>query len=721
MKLLNKQKNVLIIFIITICFVVSLSNFSKAQIGIWTSASEIADIPMSGYAWDAVKNEADAVDPNLATVSNQDSDNNVGILAAGIVYARTGIQSYKDKVMTACEKLVQGGKPADRTLAWARETGAYVMAADLVGYRTTAFEDWCLSMAEVWEASDGRTMLTMFKQRPNNWGAHGFGSLCALYRYLGNTTRLNEIRDYWIQSVVGPKPDMLTYGDDLTWHVDENNPRRINPQGSVKQGMNIDGIIPDDMRRGGSFSDPPGYTGYPWEYLQGELMAARILDRAGLSIWNIDNNALYRAAYALQIRLENDYGGWKAEGDDEWQLPYWDEAYGSNWSDAYDPATTRIYDHGKNAGWGYVTLGGGTPPEPPAAPSDLVATAVSSSQIDLTWTDNSDNESGFKIEQSDDGGNSFTEIAVVPENDTDFSDTGLSPSTQYCYRIRAYNAGGNSDYSNIDCATTQEPEPPVDDYANSDIAVSGIVNGSYTDTQVSDDTYESIEEILTGGPLPKHMYSALEHKWTVNVTGGNTVTFYVEAYHTANSEGDDFVFSYSTDDVNYIDMVTITKTSDDDSYQTYDLPSSLSGTTYIRVVDTNHKKGKSNLDVIYIDHIFIRSSSGIAKQLIPIFEEAKIEVSKPTKLKLHQNYPNPFNPHTNIRFDLLNAGQVKIVIYDIMGRKVSTIADDFFNSGSYSVEWEAVDSDSRALPSGIYLCRLQSGSYWETIKIMLMR
>jgi hypothetical protein len=720
MKSSKIKKSALILFS-TVFLIGSFSNFLIAQIGIWTSANELAGIPMSGYAWDAVKNEADAVDPNQATVSNQDSDNNVGILAAGIVYARNGVQSYKDKVVTACERLVQDGHPADRTLAWARETGAYVMAADLVAYRTTAFEEWCFNMAEVWDASDGRTMLEMFFDRPNNWGAHAFGSLCALYRYIGNTTRLNEIRNYWIQSVIGPKPELLTYGDDLSWHVDENNPRRINPQGSVKQGMNIDGIIPDDMRRGGSFSDPPGYTGYPWEYLQGELMAARILDRAGLSIWNVDNNALYRAAYALQIRLENDYGGWKAEGDDEWQLPYWDEAYSTNWSDAYDPATTRIYDHGKNAGWGYVTLGGGTPPEPPAAPSDLVATAVSSSQIDLTWIDNSDNESGFKIEQSDDGGNNFTEIAVVPENDTDFSDTGLSASTQYCYRVRAYNGGGNSDYSNTDCATTEEETPPVDDVANSDIAVLGTVSGNFTNTQASDDSYESITEVLAGGPTLKQMYSALEHKWTINVTGGNVVTFYLEAYHSTNSDGDDFVFSYSTDNVNYTNMVTVTKTSDDNTYQTYNLPSSISGTTYIRVVDTNRKKGKTSLDVIYIDHLFIRSSSGLAKQTIPILHETKIEVSLPTIMKLHQNHPNPFNPRTNIKFDLDRARHVKIVIYDIMGRKVTTMVDDFFNSGSYTVEWEAVDSDGRALPSGIYLCRMQSGFYGETIKISLLQ
>ena len=211
-------------------------------------------------------------------------------------------------------------------------------------------------MAEVWVASDGKTMLQMFKKRPNNWGSHGFASLVAIYASLQDDTSLNEIRDYWIQTIVGPTPDEMHYGSDLSWHVEENNPRQINPKDSKKEGMNIDGIIPDDMRRGGALNNPPKHTGYPWEYMQGLVVAARILNRMGMSIWTVDNNAIYRAAYALHVRLESDYGDWKAEGDDEWLLPFLDEAYGTNWSVLYDPCSSRVYKHGKNSGWGWITL-----------------------------------------------------------------------------------------------------------------------------------------------------------------------------------------------------------------------------------------------------------------------------------------------------------------------------------------------------------------------------
>jgi hypothetical protein len=597
-----------IIWLASFGFVFALPNLCSAQLGIWTSSGELANIPMSGPAWDKMKNAADLVDPNMATVSDQDSDNNVGILAAGIVHARSGIQSHKDKVIAALEILVAGGQPAGNTLAWAREAGAYVMAADLVGYRTTAFESWCRNMAEVWVATDSRTLLEMFKHRPNNWGARAFGSLAAIYVYLGDSSRLNEIRNYWIQALTGPPPPEISYDSDLSWHVDENNPRLINPQGSVKNGLNIDGVIPDDMRRGGSFSDPPGYTGYPWGHLQGLVMAARILDRAGMSIWAIDNSAIYRAANCLQVRYEQAYGGWAASGDDEWLMPFLDEAYGTNWTAAYDPVASEVWEHGKNAGWGYVTLDGSGSGTPPADPSGLAASDASSSEIDLAWADNASDELGFRIERSTDGGATFSEIALVGANTTNYTDAGLSAMTSYCYRVRAYNGAGTSGYSNTACATTQQ-SGPVEDVANGEINVAGTVNGSYFNTHSSNGIYESIEERESGGK-PNNRYSYLEHKWTINVTSGTFLTFNVEAYKSASSDGDDFVFAYSTNDAAYTDMLTVTKTTDDNSYQTYVLPSSLTGTVYIRVRDTNQTAGNKALDRIYIDHLYIRSETG---------------------------------------------------------------------------------------------------------------
>jgi hypothetical protein len=151
--------------------------------------------------------------------------------------------------------------------------------------------------------------------------------------------------------------------------------------------------------------------------------------------------------------------------------------------------------------------------------------------------------------------------------------------------------------------------PEVDNETTTDIPVSGTMSGNHTLTHESDDVYESITEVLSTGNPAKRRYSHLEHKWTIDVIDGSkaNVTFYLEAYHSPSSDGDDFVFAYSTDDSTYTDMVTVIKTADDNTYRTCELPNDLSGTVYIRVKDTDQTAGNQGLDTVYIDQMFIRS------------------------------------------------------------------------------------------------------------------
>jgi hypothetical protein len=177
--------------------------------------------------------------------------------------------------------------------------------------------------------------------------------------------------------------------------------------------------------------------------------------------------------------------------------------------------------------------------------------------------------------------------------------------------VISQNPAGSSSVaigSSVDIVVSTGPAGDADDAANADIIVAGSVSGSYVDTQASDDGYQSITEIESGGK-PNNRHSYLEHKWTINVTGGNAVTFFVEAYQSASSDGDNFVFAYSTNDSSYTNMVTVSKTSDDDSYQSYSMPAALSGTVYIRVTDTDATSGNRGLDTISIDDMFIRSAA----------------------------------------------------------------------------------------------------------------
>jgi hypothetical protein len=96
---------------------------------------------------------------------------------------------------------------------------------------------------------------------------------------------------------------------------------------------------------------------------------------------------------------------------------------------------------------------------PDGAPANLTATAASSSQINLTWTNTATNATGIKIERSLDG-ISFTQVNTVGRDVNMYSDNGLSPSTLYFYRVRATNQIGDSANSNIASAKTK-PAPPV--------------------------------------------------------------------------------------------------------------------------------------------------------------------------------------------------------------------------------------------------------------------
>src|SRR6266849_3400570 len=116
---------------------------------------------------------------------------------------------------------------------------------------------------------------------------------------------------------------------------------------------------------------------------------------------------------------------------------------------------------------------------PPAAPSNLVATAASSSQINLSWTNNASNQTGFKVERSTDG-TTFTQIATTAATATTYSDAGLLPSTQYFYRVRATNSGGDSAYSNTASATTLAAPPVAPSNLVATAASSSQINLSWT-------------------------------------------------------------------------------------------------------------------------------------------------------------------------------------------------------------------------------------------------
>jgi fibronectin type 3 domain-containing protein len=159
--------------------------------------------------------------------------------------------------------------------------------------------------------------------------------------------------------------------------------------------------------------------------------------------------------------------GYKVErrtGEEDWSEVASLPADSTDWADSDVEASTsydyRVYAFNAVGNSGYSNVVTATTlPNPPNAPSELTATATSQTDIQLTWRDNSTTETRFEVQRSTDGGANFTLLASLGTNTTSYLDSGLTANTTYQYKVRAENAGGLSDFSNIASATTRPPAP----------------------------------------------------------------------------------------------------------------------------------------------------------------------------------------------------------------------------------------------------------------------
>ena len=128
--------------------------------------------------------------------------------------------------------------------------------------------------------------------------------------------------------------------------------------------------------------------------------------------------------------------------------------------------------------------------------------------------------------------------------------------------------------------------------------------------------------------------------------------------------------------------------------------------------DVDYNIGTTEADTI---EFFITDNKSVylTKQFI-------LQYSLPTEYKLEQNYPNPFNPTTKIRFSIPNVGswlaQTVLKIYDILGNEVTTLVNEQKEPGYYEVDFNASQ-----FASGVYIYRLQSGSYVSTKKMLMLK
>lgn len=93
----------------------------------------------------------------------------------------------------------------------------------------------------------------------------------------------------------------------------------------------------------------------------------------------------------------------------------------------------------------------------------------------------------------------------------------------------------------------------------------------------------------------------------------------------------------------------------------------------------------------------------------------------PAAYALHDNYPNPFNPTTTISYDLPEKSDITLTVYDIQGRMVSSVAAFGQGAGSYDLQWHGTDDYGQPVSTGIYIARIQAGSYSNSIKMLYLK
>jgi len=320
---------------------------ASAQVGsgIWIAPAELAALPASGTAWNNVKSAADQScgTPDLA---NQDQSNNVCILAKALVFGRTGQSSYRSDVIASLSAIVNSGTYSGRALALGRELAAYVIAADVIDLKNfdvaldTSFRAKIRELRSTPTDGGPANLIECHETRPNNWGTQCGSSRATVAAYLGDTAELARVAQVF-KGWLGDRSSHASfeYGD-LSWQCDASVPVGINPTGCTKEGHSIDGVLPDDQRRGGSFTWPPPKENYVWSGLQGAVAQAVILKRAGYDVFNWENQALRRALQWLHSQAN-----YPATGDDTW-IPHLINYYYGTQFPAPVPTSP-----GKNMGW----------------------------------------------------------------------------------------------------------------------------------------------------------------------------------------------------------------------------------------------------------------------------------------------------------------------------------------------------------------------------------
>jgi hypothetical protein len=333
-------------------------------------------------------------------------------------------------------------------------------------------------------------------------------------------------------------------------------------------------------------------------------------------------------------------------------------------------------------------------------PADYIYCSLSDNDqaIQISIEDLNDYEQGWIIERKDATNQTWAVIDTIPNNPNEFvfyEDFYLVGSETYTYRAKPYSGNQiNVAYSEEFTITARPNRPENVDAFTTDyggiVPLGGMMFGF---------GLESIPE------LPDTLVEPLPHLY-----------------------GNDITVIWSPPQNQKLPIV---------SYVVKRRPG-VSPPNYVENVglDTIFYKCPNNYNTGYTMEVYAIDSNGDTSLCAsdgvqtgttntcpgtPTKESDYVADMVPLEFELQQNYPNPFNLNTTIAFSLPAESNVKLEIFDILGRKIKTLINENYIQGTHSIDWDGRDNTGRIVSSGVYFCRIESACGIKTRKMLLIK
>ncbi|UCE05319.1 MAG: T9SS type A sorting domain-containing protein [bacterium] len=284
---------------------------------------------------------------------------------------------------------------------------------------------------------------------------------------------------------------------------------------------------------------------------------------------------------------------------------------------------------------------------------------INAQAIQLCWSSNPENDIKYYGIYKDTTANPEIEIAKVPATDTSYTDNDITIDQKYYYRITAVDSAGNISEISDDILIIAQHLTPVELVSFSATFINNNIKLIWLTTSKDNNSGFEIQKSIDGMSFKK-----------IGFIPGSGTSANPHAYNFLDSDIGCGKYYYRLKQINA-----------DGSFQ------------YSNIIS--------------------------------------VEVNIPEKFELSQNYPNPFstkdgsafagNTGTTIKYMIAEDGKISVVIFDILGRVVRKLVDEYKRPGYYEVRWDGKDNDGNNAGAGIYFCRMTGKRFSQMKKIILTR